>query len=76
MDAKREPTRTAVLIEQARETREKTDRILDALNQLQDEVRDTVSLVKWWRFLDYDPNVIEFLRDLDLGGKGEHGLTR
>jgi hypothetical protein len=56
---------TAELIMEARETFQRARQVVDELNRVREEVRETVDYFKWWRFLDYDPHTLQFLEKLD-----------
>ena len=56
---------TTELIKEARQTCQRARRVVDELNRVREEVKDTVDHFKWWRFLDYDPHALQFLEKLD-----------
>ena len=58
---------TGDLIREARETCRRTREIVEELNRLREEVEWTVSHAKWWRFLGYDLDSLDFLEKLDVG---------
>ncbi len=60
--------RTSRLIREAEETCSRAKHDVEELRSAIAEARATVAFERWWRFLDYDTNVINFLQNLDLDG--------
>jgi hypothetical protein len=56
---------TEELIRSARETSRRTQAIIDELKSVREEVRETVSQFRWWRFLGYDLETFDFVNKID-----------